>query len=201
MFSFIFLDFCSLMGSVLSRCIYRQRKYIILVGLSGSGKSTLLRAMKGALRDGPGEKQVERTHVFEESTIRHRGYTLSIFDVEGKMQLSQFWKYYTWNSDLILFAIDISDTNAITSSKTPFEQFVNANISNGDKIIFLLNKVDLLGDDPDRVEEAVGVFKKVFGSIENFALDADRVFTCSAYADRKKLLKVVRNGLRRAPSR
>lgn len=194
-FVFILDLFLFAMGSVFSKCLYGSRKYLIFVGLSGTGKTAIINSLQGK-RDGKSKLAASaKTHIFEETTVRTQGYTLNIFDVEGKSQLSQFWKYYTWNSDLIVFVVDMSSQDSILESRDPFEAFVNSNVANGRKVIFLLNKADFFGGDREQIRLAVDFFKKTFSSVDNFVLNHEKIYPCSS-VDGKSIMKIIKDNLK-----
>jgi small GTP-binding protein len=174
------------MGSVFSRCFCRKKRCVALVGPSGAGKSSLLRTMKGDKK--------ESEEIFEEATVRHRGYTLNVVDVEGRANLAHFWKFYAWDVNLVLFVVDISTDSSIVAARVPFEKFIGSSTSIAKKVVFLLNKTDLLGD-PEKIGESIALFKKVFGDMGNFALSEDKILPCSALTSRKDILKTIRKHL------
>lgn len=130
------------MGAYISRCLHRKKRSVIFLGASGSGKSTIISRMQKKEDEAP-----KATSLYEQSVIRKKGYILDIYDLSGNCKHSQFWKFYTENSHLVVFVVDISNRERVVESKEVFEMFYTSYGIKKDNLVFVLNKGDLLREE------------------------------------------------------
>lgn len=147
------------MGILLSRCISRKKRSVVVMGSPGSGKTALISAMKK--EQAPPE---ESKAIFSQHIITAKGYTLEIFDISGEKNHSQFWKFYTENSHIVVFVVDISSENKIIESKQVFETFyASSYCMQKENLVFILNKIESVPE--EEREERIVKFHEEFGKI------------------------------------
>ncbi|KAI5187782.1 GTP-binding protein SAR1 [Nematocida homosporus] len=146
------------MGSVLSRCLNRKKRSVIIIGAADSGKTQLIQNMK---KD---KYMTEKTtSIYEQHLIRAKGYALDLFDLSGDPKHSQFWKFYTESSHLVVFVVDVSSKEKIVQSKEVFESFYTSYCMQKENLIFILNKIEE-GPQESR-DEMISMFHDQFQGI------------------------------------
>ncbi|OAG28823.1 hypothetical protein NEDG_00962 [Nematocida displodere] len=173
------------MGGIISKCINRKKRSVVFIGAAGSGKTSLILGFKGNQETSAGT-----VTIYEQSLIRGNGYTIDLFDLSGNQDHTQFWKFYTEHSHLVVFIVDISSKESVQQSKDVFEAFYTSYAIQKDNIIFLLNKIDLVPEEARN--ELVSLFHSEFMSVVGMKKgNTQRVMTTSAGVRSQEVFKFV----------
>lgn len=119
------------MGQFISKCLNRKRRSVVFLGAPGSEKSSIIKLLRN-------NKDVFKNCMYQEFTLRRKGYTIDAYDVSEDERHINFWKFYFENCYLAVFVINISDESKIAESKDVFERFFTSYGLNKEHILFLL---------------------------------------------------------------
>lgn len=170
------------MGLAISKCLNRKKRSVIFIGPPGCGKTSLIKILKKDKTEVSGS-----TNLYEQSTVRGKGYALEIFDLSGDQKQAQFWKFYSENCHLVVFVVDISAPEKITASREVFKTFYTSYCIHKESLVFLLNQQDLVP--AEQLPERVKMFHEEFGSVFGTAKQAKlKVLPTSSASERSKLL-------------
>ncbi|XP_046667228.1 ADP-ribosylation factor-like protein 13B [Homalodisca vitripennis] len=128
----------------------KNRKIVLLlVGLDNAGKSS---TAKGLARE-PVDDTVP-TVGFNSITLKHRGFTVLIYDLGGSSQIRGIWHRYFVDVHGIIFVVDASDLLRIDESRKVLEELLAHDKLAGKPLLLLANKQDREGalDEIDIVE-------------------------------------------------
>lgn len=127
--------------SILKKVKAKEREVRLLVlGLDNAGKTTLLRRFMGESVD-----DVEPTLGFSIKTLRHRGYTLNVWDVGGQRTIRAYWRNYYEKTDGLLWVVDSSDRERLGDCRAALEDLLTQERLAGASLVILANKQDLEG--------------------------------------------------------
>jgi len=174
------------MGRYFSKCINREKRTMVFIGLSSSGKTSLVKSLRKDDASAEGA-----TNLYEQVNIRKGGYNIEVFDLSGDQKHYIFWKFYTENCNLIIFVVDISNSENILKSKNVFEIFYTSYLIKKSEIIFVLNKKDLVPSESlDEIKrEFIAEFSSVPG-MEKEDLDK-KIIVTSAMLKEKTLFPFI----------
>uniref|UniRef100_A0A1B6L1G1 ADP-ribosylation factor-like protein 13B n=1 Tax=Graphocephala atropunctata TaxID=36148 RepID=A0A1B6L1G1_9HEMI len=127
----------------------KNRKIVLLlVGLDNAGKSS---TAKGLARE---PADTVPTVGFSSITLKHRGFTVLIYDLGGSSQIRGIWHRYFVDVHGVIFVVDASDLSRIDESRKVLEEILAHDKLTGKPLLLLANKQDREGalDELDIVE-------------------------------------------------
>lgn len=134
------------MGQLISKCLNRKRRSVVFLGVPGSEKYHIIKLLRN-------NKEVFKNCMYQEFTLRRKGYTIDAYDVSEDERHINFWKFYFENCYLAVFVINISDESRIAESKEVFEKFFTSYGLSKEHIVFLLNDGTVGKESPDENAE------------------------------------------------
>ena len=123
----------------LTSIFFSKELTITIIGLPGAGKTTLVRAMSNEDTEAP----VVPTIGARASSVKIGNIQFNIRDIGGHKTHQTLWEYYYESSNIVIYVVDSSDEEAISTSESQLETILeNENLTN---IPFLIvaNKQDL----------------------------------------------------------
>ncbi|KAI5180157.1 hypothetical protein NEOKW01_0486 [Nematocida sp. AWRm80] len=174
------------MGALISKCINRKKRSIVMIGPANCGKRELVLGMKGSK-----EEMDNSSDLYESLKIYKKGYAMEVFNLSEKQDLSQFWRFYADNCDLVVYVVDISTTEAITHSKAVFSAFYTSYGMHKDNLIFILNKGSGLSEGV--FSETLFFFQEQFGSLPGIDKKSlpSKTMGIASQLDQKKMLSFI----------
>nr|QXF29041.1 Arf1g [Gefionella okellyi] len=126
-------------------CFRPPEERALIVGLDASGKTTLLYAL--ALHQVL--TAITPTIGFNVESFRVGPVQWTAWDVGGGDKIHALWRHYFQDTTLLMYTIACDDTQRLDSSVEEFDRYLrDFVVQNNIPIVFVLTKVDALGD-PD----------------------------------------------------
>ncbi|KAI5160565.1 GTP-binding protein SAR1 [Nematocida ausubeli] len=119
------------MGSAISKCLNREKRSAVFIGPKDSGKRDIIKILRK-------DKTEEAINMYEQFTVRGKGYSTEIYAISEDQNHINFWKFYTQNCNLVVFVVNISEEKQIEESKNVFENFFTSYGTNKESIAFML---------------------------------------------------------------
>ncbi|CAH1406892.1 unnamed protein product [Nezara viridula] len=128
---------------------YTRRIVLLLVGLDNAGKTTAAKGLAGEF-----VQDAIPTVGFSAINLKHRGYTVTIYDLGGGCQIRALWNSYFCDVHGVIFVVDASDISRVEECKQELENLLRNDKLAGKPVLVLANKQDLPGalDEIDIVE-------------------------------------------------
>ncbi|EZA56590.1 hypothetical protein DMN91_002926 [Ooceraea biroi] len=166
-----------------------EKTIILLVaGLDNAGKSLILNHISG-----DPDQDVLPTMGFRTVSLKHKSYSVKIYDVGGSSQIRALWPKYYNDIHGLIYVVDASDISRLAENKVVFNELITHENISTKPLLLLANKQDLNGaiDELDLVER-LDVERVV-----NATRCPTRVETCSCIYDKeqsKNSTMGIRNG-------
>lgn len=147
----------------------------MILGLDNAGKTTIVkRLLKQDV------KQVSPTMGFQINTFNHNGFTLNIWDVGGQTSLRPFWYNYFERTDSIIWVVDANSIERLLENFQEFNKILQEDRLVGANLLILVNKIDLLDNDNDKVGNVVDLIARNL-RLANITNHNWNILPCSAY--------------------
>ncbi|XP_006000618.1 ADP-ribosylation factor-like protein 11 [Latimeria chalumnae] len=158
------------MGNPNSKYTHKKQARVLMMGLDNAGKSTLLYKLKHNKI-----VQTSPTVGFNvETLLTERHVSLSIWDVGGQDKLRPSWKYYTDDTDALIFVVDSTEEVKLLEAEKELKNILdNVNIR-GIPFLILANKQDV--PNALSIKEILSKLKLDSAEYDNFEIRG-----CSAY--------------------
>ncbi|KAG5328672.1 AR13B protein, partial [Acromyrmex charruanus] len=130
--------------------LYDFRTIVLLImGLDNSGKSTILNHISG-----DPDQNVLPTMGFRMVSLKHKSYSVKIYDLGGSSQIRALWPKYYNDIHGLIYVVDASDISRLAENKVVFNELITHEHISTKPILLLANKQDLNGaiDELDVVE-------------------------------------------------
>ncbi|XP_011878611.1 PREDICTED: ADP-ribosylation factor-like protein 13B [Vollenhovia emeryi] len=145
------------MGNCIRNMLRRLRRsrtaektiILLIVGLDNSGKSTILNHISG-----DSDQNVLPTIGFRTVSLKHKSYSVKIYDLGGSSQIRPLWPKYYNDIHGLIYVVDASDISRLAENKVVFNELITHEHISTKPILLLANKQDLNGaiDELDVVE-------------------------------------------------
>ncbi|XP_054289934.1 ADP-ribosylation factor-like protein 13B isoform X2 [Macrosteles quadrilineatus] len=121
----------------------------MLVGLDNAGKSSTAKRLAGEPVD-----SIVPTVGFSSVKLKHRGYSVVIYDLGGSPQIRGIWHRYFVDVHGVIYVVDASDMSRIEESRKALHELLAHEKLAGKPLLLLANKQDQDGalDEIDIVE-------------------------------------------------
>ncbi|KYM76753.1 ADP-ribosylation factor-like protein 13B [Atta colombica] len=122
---------------------------LLIMGLDNSGKSTILNHISG-----DPDQNVLPTMGFRMVSLKHKSYSVKIYDLGGSSQIRALWPKYYNDIHGLIYVVDASDISRLAENKVVFNELITHEHISTKPILLLANKQDLNGaiDELDVVE-------------------------------------------------
>lgn len=149
--------FLSAMGNCIRSVLRRLRKsraaektiVLLIVGLDNAGKSMILNHISGE-----SDQNVLPTIGFRTVSLKHKSYSIKIYDLGGSSQIRALWPKYYNDIHGLIYVVDASDISRLAENKLVFNELITHEHISTKPILLLANKQDVNGaiDELDIVE-------------------------------------------------
>jgi len=126
--------------------LFRVQYRVLMVGLDGSGSTTALHALLHRQHD---DASASRVNV---ETLTYRHAVLSVRDCSGQAALRPLWRYYYEGTSLVVFVVDATDRERISSqsitsdsAEAALHEMAADPLLAGVPVLVLANKQDVAG--------------------------------------------------------
>ncbi|XP_011687400.1 PREDICTED: ADP-ribosylation factor-like protein 13B [Wasmannia auropunctata] len=122
---------------------------LLIVGLDNAGKSMIL----NHINNDP-DQNVLPTIGFRTVSLKHKSYSVKIYDLGGSSQIRALWPKYYNDIHGLIYVVDASDISRLAENKVVFNELITHEHISTKPILLLANKQDLNGaiDELDIVE-------------------------------------------------
>ena len=128
------------MGILMSLYWLPREARVLMLGLDGAGKTTILNQVK------LGETQTTVPTIgFNVESVKVEGLSLQIWDVGGQTMIRSLWDRYFKDADAVVFVIDSSDRERISTAKKELDELMSAFLLKDAVFLIFANKSDCFG--------------------------------------------------------
>ncbi|XP_012221906.1 ADP-ribosylation factor-like protein 13B [Linepithema humile] len=122
---------------------------LLIVGLDNAGKSLILNHISG-----DPDQNVLPTMGFRTVSLKHKSYSVKIYDLGGSSQIRALWPKYYNDIHGLIYVVDASDISRLAENKVVFNELITHEHIASKPLLLLANKQDLNGaiDELDLVE-------------------------------------------------
>lgn len=124
-----------------------------MLGLDSAGKTTILYR----LQIGEVVSTIP-TIGFNVETVQYQNIKFQVWDLGGQSSIRPYWRCYFPNTSAIIYVIDSSDTDRLTTSRTELLTMLSEDELKGVPLLVFCNKQDMEGAmKPERISEELGL--------------------------------------------
>ncbi|KAJ8518344.1 hypothetical protein ONZ45_g4567 [Pleurotus djamor] len=149
------LTVSSLFNSLVSLTRWSKDKdtRILMLGLDSAGKTTILyRLQLGEV------VSTIPTIGFNVETVQYKNIKFQVWDLGGQSSIRPYWRCYFPNTAAIIYVIDASDTDRLTTSKTELLTMLSEEELRGVPLLVFCNKQDMPNAlKPEEISEKLGL--------------------------------------------
>ena len=80
---------------------------------------------------------------FNEESINHKDFSMTVWDVGGQIAIRPLWKHYFQNTGTIIFVVDSNDRERIDEAKEELHKLLSNSALRSADLLVLANKQDL----------------------------------------------------------
>ncbi|XP_071653295.1 ADP-ribosylation factor-like protein 13B [Temnothorax longispinosus] len=180
-FSLSFPAMSSCIRSILRR-LRRNRTaektiVLLIVGLDNAGKSMILNHISG-----DSDQKVLPTVGFRMVSLKHKSYSVKIYDLGGSSQIRALWPKYYNDIHGLIYVVDASDISRLAENKVVFNELITHEHISTKPILLLANKQDL----NEAIDELDVVENLDVERAANAMRCPTRVETCSCIYDKEQ---------------
>ncbi|KAM7267798.1 hypothetical protein ACFE04_009964 [Oxalis oulophora] len=128
---------------------------ILVLGLDNAGKTTILyRLQMGEV------VSTIPTIGFNVETVQYNNIKFQVWDLGGQTSIRPYWRCYFPNTQAIVYVVDSSDTDRLSTAKEEFHAILEEEELKGAVVLIFANKQDLPGAlDDAAITEALELHK------------------------------------------
>ncbi|KAI0091861.1 ADP-ribosylation factor family-domain-containing protein [Irpex rosettiformis] len=149
------LSFSSLYNSLTSLVHWSKEQdvRILMLGLDAAGKTTILYR----LQIGEVVSTIP-TIGFNVETVEYKNIKFQVWDIGGQSSIRPYWRCYFPNSSAIIYVIDSSDRDRLSTSRTELLTMLSEEELAGVPLLVFCNKQDVEGAlKPEEISEQLGL--------------------------------------------
>ncbi|XP_044593110.1 ADP-ribosylation factor-like protein 13B isoform X1 [Cotesia glomerata] len=138
-----------IINKIRKKRIIKKNIVLLMAGLDDSGKTSVLNFISNDLDD-----NVMTTMGFRVVALKHKFYSIKVYDVGGAPQIRSIWKKYYGDIHGIIYVVDASNLSRLNENKLVFAELISHEHIAGKPILLLANKQDISSaiDELDLVE-------------------------------------------------
>lgn len=124
-----------------------------MLGLDSAGKTTILYR----LQIGEVVSTIP-TIGFNVETVQYQNIKFQVWDLGGQSSIRPYWRCYFPNTSAIIYVIDSSDTDRLSTSRTELLTMLSEDELKGVPLLVFCNKQDMeTAMKPERISEELGL--------------------------------------------
>ncbi|XP_057335669.1 ADP-ribosylation factor-like protein 13B isoform X1 [Microplitis mediator] len=138
-----------IINKIRKKSVIKKNIILLMAGLDNSGKTSVLNCISNDL-----DENVMPTMGFRVVTLKHKFYSIKVYDVGGAAQIRSIWNKYYSDIHGIIYVVDAANLSRLNENKLVFAELISHEHIAGKPILLLANKQDVTGaiDELDLVE-------------------------------------------------